>query len=81
LTINVLRLIRVLLTDGKFDVLVSFTFNLRAGALQISTLRRKVNREEHAVVPHEILKWAWAAGQKLPGLVARREAEVTFLLS
>ena len=42
----VLRLVRVPLTDGRFDALVSFTFNLGAGALQRSTLRRKVNRED-----------------------------------
>src|SRR5689334_11587575 len=30
----VLRLIRVPLTNGQFDALVSFTFNLGAGALQ-----------------------------------------------
>ena len=42
----VLRLINVPLTDGQFDALVSFTFNLGAGALQRSTLRRKVNRED-----------------------------------
>lgn len=42
----VLRLIKVPLTDGQFDALVSFTFNLGGGALQRSTLRRKVNREE-----------------------------------
>ena len=38
----VLRLISVPLTQGQFDALVSFTFNLGAGALQRSTLRRKV---------------------------------------
>ena len=38
----VLRLIDVPLTDGQFDAMVSFTFNLGAGALQRSTLRRKV---------------------------------------
>lgn len=41
-----LRLIKVPLTDGQFDALVSFTFNLGSGALQRSTLRRKVNRED-----------------------------------
>lgn len=34
----VLRLISVPLTAGQFDALVSFTFNLGAGALQRSTL-------------------------------------------
>lgn len=71
----VLRLISVPLTDGQFDALVSFTFNLGAGALQRSTLRRKVNRGEHQAVPAELMKWVWAAGKKLPGLVRRRQAE------
>ena len=71
----VLRLITVPLTDGQFDALVSFTFNLGAGALQRSTLRRKVNRGDHAAVPAEFRKWVWAGGRKLQGLVRRREAE------
>ena len=71
----VLRLISVPLTDGQFDALVSFTFNLGAGALQRSTLRRKVNRGEHESDPAEFMKWVWAAGEKLPGLVRRRQAE------
>ena len=71
----VLRLITVPLTDGQFDALVSFTFNLGAGALQRSTLRRRVNRGDHAAVPAEFRKWVWAGGRKLQGLVRRREAE------
>jgi lysozyme len=71
----VLRLITVPLSDGQFDALVSFTFNLGSGALQRSTLRRKVNREDHAEVPAEFLRWVWAGGKKLKGLIHRREAE------
>jgi lysozyme len=71
----VLRLISVPLTDGQFDALVSFAFNLGAGALQRSTLRRKVNREEHDDVPVEFLRWVWAGGRKLNGLIRRRQAE------
>ncbi len=71
----VLRLISVPLTDGQFDALVSFTFNLGAGALQRSTLRRKVNRGEHESVPAELMKWVWAAGKKVSGLIRRREIE------
>jgi len=74
----VLRLITVPLTNGQFDALVSFTFNLGAGALQRSTLRRKVNLEEHADVPTEFLRWVWAGGKKLVGLAKRRKAEVTY---
>jgi GH24 family phage-related lysozyme (muramidase) len=71
----VLRLISVPLTDGQFDALASFTFNLGAGALQRSTLRRKVSRGEHESVPAELMKWVWAAGKRLPGLVRRRRLE------
>lgn len=71
----VLRLIKVPLTDRQFDALVSFTFNLGSGALQRSTLRRKVNREEHSEVPAELMRWVWAGGRKLRGLIRRREAE------
>ena len=71
----VLRLIRVPLEDGQFNALVSFAFNLGAGALQRSTLQRKVNREEHAAVPAEFRRWVWAGGRKLKGLMRRREAE------
>lgn len=72
----VLRLITVPLTNGQFDALVSFTFNLGAGALQRSTLRRKLNRRDHAIIPAEFRKWVWAGGRKLEGLARRREAEV-----
>lgn len=71
----VLRLIQVPLTNGQFDALVSFTFNLGSGALQRSTLRRKVNREEHYDVPAEFGKWVWAGGKRLKGLIRRRRAE------
>jgi len=73
----VCRLIKVPLTDGQFDALVSFTFNLGSGALQRSTLRWKVNREEHEAAPAEFMKWVWAGGRKLKGLIRRREAEAT----
>jgi GH24 family phage-related lysozyme (muramidase) len=69
------RLIAVPLSDGQFDALVSFTFNLGAGALQRSTLRRKVNAGMHDDVPRELLRWVYAGGQKLAGLIRRREAE------
>ena len=75
------RLIRVPLEDGQFDAICSFTFNLGAGALQRSTLRRKMNREEHAAVPAEFRRWVWASGRKLKGLVRRREAEAELYAS
>lgn len=72
----VLRLITVPLTQGQFDALVSFTFNLGAGALQCSTLRQKVNRGQHHEVPVEFMRWVLAGGKKLNGLIKRRECEI-----
>jgi lysozyme len=71
----VLRLVNVPLTDGQFDALVSFTFNLGSGAFQRSTLRRKVNRQAHAEVPAQLMRWVWAGGRTLNGLIRRRESE------
>ncbi len=75
------RLIKTALSEGQTAALVSFTFNLGAGALQRSTLRRKVNRGQHAQVPHEFMKWVWAGGRKLPGLRERRAAEADLYMS
>ena len=71
----VLRLVNVPLTDGQFDALVSFTYNLGSGALQCSTLRRKVNRQAHSEVPAQLVRWVWAGGRKLNGLIRRRAVE------
>jgi len=69
------RLINVDLTENQFSALCSFVYNVGSGSLQRSTLRRKVNREEHCEVPEEFMKWVFGGGRKLPGLIARRKAE------
>lgn len=69
------RLIEYPMTQNQFDALGSFTFNLGAGALQRSALRRKMNRGDLFEVPDEFLKWVKAAGRVLPGLVRRRLCE------
>jgi lysozyme len=71
----VLRLIDVPLVGCQFDALVSFAYNVGTGALQRSTLRRRVNRGEHGAVPRELLRWVWSGGRRLSGLVRRRNAE------
>ena len=74
--VAVLRLIRVSLTDGQFDALVSFCFNLGAGALQRSTLRRKINSGYTYDIKEEFLKWVYVRGKRFNGLVKRRLSEV-----
>lgn len=71
----VLRLIAVSLSNGQFDALVSFTFNVGAGALQRSALRACVNDGRHDEVPAQLMRWVWAGGRRLNGLIARRADE------
>lgn len=44
----VLRLISVSLTDGQYGALIDFAYNVGAGNLEISTLRRAINRGDYA---------------------------------
>ena len=71
----VLRHIRVPLEDGQFNALCSFVFNLGSGALQSSTLRRKINRGDYIGAANEFPRWVFAGGRKLKGLIRRREHE------
>lgn len=78
---GVLRLCPVSLTQGQFDALVSFSFNLGLGNLQRSTLRMKTNRGETDRAAKEFLKWVRANGKVLLGLVNRRKDEARLFLS
>jgi lysozyme len=77
-----LRFCPVLATqpEGRLAAIVDFTFNLGAGRLQTSTLRRRVNQQDWIAVGQELRRWVYGGGQVLPGLVTRREAEVALLL-
>lgn len=55
--------------------LTSFTYNVGVFAYQRSTLRRKLLRAEYEDAANEFLKWVYAGGRVLPGLVKRRQAE------
>jgi lysozyme len=62
-------------TQGQYDALVSFAFNLGLGALRSSTLLKKHKAGEHRLAAGEFARWIHAGGRKLPGLVRRRAAE------
>ena len=68
-------------SQGVFDSLVSFSFNVGLGNLQRSSLRMKTNRGELIEAADEFLKWTKAAGRVLPGLVKRRMDERAMYLS
>jgi len=77
----VLTFISVRLNETQLAALLSFTFNLGSGALQRSTLRQKLNRYEYLPAADEFLRWIYAKGFILPGLVRRRVEERNIFLS
>jgi lysozyme len=91
------RLVRayteVPLTQGQFDALVSFVFNVGPGKRgvkdgwvvlrngNVPTLRRKLNAGDYAGAAAEFGKWVNAAGRPMAGLVTRRAAEAGMFVS
>lgn len=68
-------LLHVPVTQSQFDALVSFVFNLGAGALTKSTLLRLLNDGNADAASSEFPKWSFADGQFVEGLHRRRLAE------
>ncbi|MBK20206.1 MAG: muraminidase [Rhodospirillaceae bacterium] len=69
------RLVTVPIGNDQRGALISFAFNLGAGALQSATLLRRINNFEWEDVPNQFGRWVYAGGRKLPGLIRRRAAE------
>jgi lysozyme len=69
------------LTQGMFDGLVSFSFNVGLGTLQRSTLRQKLLRGDKEGAAEEFLKYCMAGGKILKGLQNRRIDERALFLS
>lgn len=67
--------VNVPLNQNEFDSLVSFSFNVGAGAFRDSTLLRKLNAGDRKGAADEFLRWTRGGGQVLPGLVRRRKDE------
>ncbi len=74
---SVNRNVSVPISQNQLDALTSFTYNVGSGALQRSTLRRKLNRYSYNEIPNEILRWTKSGGKTLQGLVNRRKAEAS----
>lgn len=76
-----IRELGVTITQNQFDALVSFAFNVGLGALQKSTLGKKLylmdNKEQKTVyeVADQFLRWNKAGGKVVQGLINRRGAE------
>ena len=71
----ILRLVKVPLTQGQFDALVDFCFNMGEGKLAASTLLKDLNAGRYDAAQEQLLRWDHAGLQENAGLRARREAE------
>lgn len=65
--------------ESRIAAIVDLTFNLGAGRLQTSTLRRRINQRDWSAAATELRRWVYGGGKVLPGLFARREAEISLL--
>jgi lysozyme len=66
--------VRVPITQGQFDALVGFTYNLGGGTLRGSTLLRMLNSGDAAGAADQFARWDHAGGVVVDGLTIRREA-------
>ena len=66
--------------DGqRLEAIADFAYNLGLGALQASTLRRRLLAEDREAARYELGRWVNAGGRRLPGLIRRRAAEAVLL--
>lgn len=63
-------------TQGEFDALVDFAFNLGLNALRASTLRKKIlNAAPEQEIRNQFLGWVYSGKNMVPGLYVRRKWE------
>ena len=80
--LGVIRLLHpVKPTQSEFDALVSFSFNLGLGCFQRSTVRSAFKRGDKKRAGEVLLRYCRAGGRKLKGLIRRRLAEHSLLMS
>lgn len=64
------------ITQGQFDAMTSFSYNVGAGAFRDSTMLEQLNSGNFEAVPQEWMRWVNADGQVVDGLVSRRRSEL-----
>ena len=67
------------ISGNQLAALIDFTFNLGAGSLAGSTLRKCVNSGDWVGARVQIMRWNKARGKVLTGLTRRRQAEAALM--
>lgn len=76
----IIKSLPVELPPLSLDAITSFVYNVGFYAFRASTLRKKLIRKEFLDAAGEFLRWVYAGGKKLKGLVLRRQAEQELFL-
>ena len=69
------RLVKIDLTQGQFDALCSFIYNLGEGQVKTSTLLKLLNAKDYKGASAQFGRWIYDNGKKFDGLVTRRASE------
>jgi lysozyme len=69
------RYVTVPINQNQFDALVDFAYNAGAQNLRTSTLLKLLNQGDYAGAASQFGKWVYGGGEKLDGLVTRRDSE------
>jgi lysozyme len=82
---QMLKVVKVPLTQGQCDALTDFVFNEGIGTLERASFLTLLNMEIYAAVPNQLYRvdnqgnrhgYIYAGGVILPGLIRRRQAEI-----
>jgi lysozyme len=76
----VASLVKVPLSQGQFDALTSFVFNLGARRLAESTLLILLNKHDYHGAAAQFSRWVHSDGKVLDGLARRRAAEAKLFM-
>jgi lysozyme len=67
--------IKVPISQGEFDAYTDFTYNIGIAGFCRSSVATKLNAADYEGACAELLKFVYAKGKVLPGLVTRRKKE------
>lgn len=67
-------------SEWQREALTDFTFNNGIGNLKSSTLLSLVNQGKHKEACQQLVRWVYAKGKKLKGLVTRRDNTMPYCL-
>lgn len=67
-------------SEWEREALTDFTFNNGIGNLKSSTLLSLVNQGKHKEACQQLVRWVYAKGKKLGGLIKRRDNTMPYCL-